>query len=853
MPISWNFTLVLLSVLVAIVGCFTALTHAQRMRDSVGRIAIAWMLIGGITLGLAIWSMHFIGMLAFHLPIKLNYDLTLTLLSALPAIAAAMLGFYVIREKVVSNLKIIIAGALMGIGIAVMHYSGMAALKMFPAIIYDQFYYVLSIIIAITASWGALFIMIHGEKTRLTPLLRFTLGSLIMGAAVSGMHYTGMQGIIIPFGSVCGAGDAAIDPNILAILVSLISLVWFGGGNIAALLDHRNAKLHMRSLNQLRKAHEKLEKSADEKAKEMTKDLRLSEAKTRAVINGALDCIITINSTGAIVEFNPAAERVFGHLSADVLGKNLCELIIPKRDREQHLTSICQHFDTNVPYAFDKRSELIAIRANGEEFPVELTLSSLQKGEDPLITGFLRDITESKKAEADIHSLAFYDPLTKLPNRRLLYDRLQHTVSSSTRHDQYVGILFIDLDNFKILNDTRGHDVGDLLLIKAADRLIKSVRNDDTVARLGGDEFVIILEGLSKNLDQAASQARAMGEKVSQSLNQPYLLQGKEHFSSPSIGICLFHNQEHSVDELLKRADTAMYQAKKAGRNTMCFFDPTMQVNVAARHALEDDLHQAIDQQHFQLYYQPQVNDKLKIVAAEALIRWAHPINGMILPDQFIPVAEETGLIEPIGQWILESACAQLKIWEADPKTAQLTLSVNISARQFRQTHFVEEVELILENTGASANKLKLELTESLILDNIEDSIQKILTLQKMGIEFSLDDFGTGYSSLSHLKRLPLTQLKIEKSFIQDIGLDKDDETIVQTIIGMAHTLNIEVVAEGIEKQEQHQFLIKNNCKLFQGHLFGKPMPIESFNQLLENGLNKTIFSEDSNMQASLT
>ncbi|MFW5432322.1 MAG: EAL domain-containing protein [Methylophilaceae bacterium] len=842
MLITWNITLVLLSVLVAVVGCFTALTHAQRMRESDGRAAIIWMLIGGMTLGLAIWSMHFIGMLAFHLPIQLNYDLTLTLLSALPAVAAAMLGFYVLREQAVSNNKILLAGTLMGAGIAIMHYTGMLALKMLPAIMYNQLFFVLSVVIAITASWGALYIVMLGEKTKIPAYLRFTLGSLIMGAAISGMHYTGMQGLTIPLGSVCGVGNASIDHDILAILVSLTSLFWFIGGNIAALLDHRNAQQHSQSLNQLQKAHLALESSANEIAALMTLELRNSEAKTRAVIDAALDCIITINNTGNIVEFNPAAEQTFGHLRTEVLGKNLGKVIIPERYRKQHLSGILRFFKTGNTKSLGKRLELMAIRKNGEEFPVELTLASHQQGDEPYVTGFLRDITEQKEAEASIHNLAFYDPLTKLPNRRLLYDRLQHAISSSTRHDQYDAILFIDLDNFKILNDSRGHDVGDQLLIKAADRLVNSVRSDDTVARLGGDEFVIILESLSNNADQAAMQARLMSEKVSQNLNLPYFLQGSDYFGTSSIGICLFHNQELSVDELLKRADMAMYQAKKAGRNTMCFFDPALQLEIEARHALVDDLYQAIKHKHFQLHYQPQVNDKLEIVAVEALIRWVHPKKGIIMPDQFIPVAEETVLIERIGQWVLESACAQLKAWETNPKTAKLKLAVNISARQFRQVNFVEDVALLLKNTGARPNKLKLELTESLILDNVESSIEKILTLKKMGILFSMDDFGTGYSSLTYLKRLPMTQLKIEKSFIQDIGSDKDNETIVQTIIGMAKTLNIEVVAEGVEMLEQYKFLLNNGCKLFQGYLFERPMPLENFNKLVESGLDKAIF-----------
>ncbi len=837
MPVSWNVSLVILSVTVAIIGSFTALTHAQRMRESRGKAALAWMTVGAMTLGMAIWSMHFIGMIAFHLPITLNFDLKLTLFSAFPAILTSFLGFSVLRDEVIPLKKIFLSSIFMGLGIAAMHYTGMSALKLSPAISYHLGNLALSVAMVIAASWGALMLMYKGEQLRLAPLTRFATGSVVMGLAISGMHYTAMLGMDIAPNSICLAKGTPLDKDILVFVIGFASLVWFGGGNIAAFLDQRIAFQNANALNKLKQVHIELERAADAKALEMTRELRNSEAKIRAVIDAALDCIITIDANGHILEFNPAAEITFGHSRAEVLGKDLSDIIIPPDYKAKHREGLARMRKHGATTIMDKRIELTAIRANGEEFPVELTLSRFMQDGKPIFTGFLRDITEQKKAEANIHNLAFYDPLTKLPNRRLLQDRLEHAIISSSRHHHYAAILFIDLDNFKSLNDTHGHSVGDLLLIEVANRLTTQVRNEDTVARLGGDEFVVLLEGLSESATRAAINAETIAEKIRESLVTPFMLHSTEHRSSPSIGITLLYNQEFTVEELLKRADAAMYQAKRAGRNTIRFFDPEMQRALVARMMLENDLRLAVQLQQFELYYQPLVNHHREVLGVEALLRWKHPSRGLMQPSQFIALAEETNLILPIGHWVLETACRQLKAWENNPATENLEIAVNISARQFRQIDFVQEVLSIIEKTGASANKLKLELTESLVLDNVSDSIDKMHSLRKKGIQFSLDDFGTGYSSLIYLKKLPLSRLKIDRSFIQDMNTNSPDDTIVKTIIGMAKSLGMEVIAEGVETMEQFDLLVKNDCLMYQGLLFGAPMP----KNLLETSINPSI------------
>lgn len=450
------------------------------------------------------------------------------------------------------------------------------------------------------------------------------------------------------------------------------------------------------------------------------------------------------------------------------------------------------------------------------------------------VLGTCQDITERKSTEQRIQHLAFYDSLTNLPNRQLLLDRLNNIHAASNRHPNYDAVLFIDLDNFKKLNDTQGHNVGDLLLVEVAQRLRLSVRKSDTIGRLGGDEFIVILQGLNVDIKKAAADVENIGKKILNIISEPYFLNSYKYFGSASLGISLFCNQEISVNELLKRADTAMYEAKNAGRNTLRFYDPEMQATLEARNAMENDLRIAVKEGQFQLYFQMQVDHSRKILGAEALIRWPHPKGGLIPPMQFIPLAEETGLILPIGLWVLNTACEQIKAWQKNPQTKELNISINVSARQFHQPDFVDQVIKAVKANEITPSKLKLELTETIVLSNIDDTISKMNTLRKFGIQFSLDDFGTGYSSLSYLTKLPIDELKIDQSFVRNIFTNQKDSIIVQTIIGMAKNLGLEVIAEGVETEIQKAYLEQQGCKFCQGYLFGKPIPVEDFEALCE-------------------
>ena len=439
------------------------------------------------------------------------------------------------------------------------------------------------------------------------------------------------------------------------------------------------------------------------------------------------------------------------------------------------------------------------------------------------LCGISTDISEHKRNLEQIHQLAFYDTLTGLPNRRLLLDRLQHALAQRARNKKEGALLFIDLDNFKDLNDTLGHDMGDRLLQQVAQRLQQHVREQDTLARLGGDEFVLMVEDLSLDCDTAIQQLDSVTQKIIHTLTTPYTLRGRSYSSTASIGVALFSDDHSTVDELLKRADLAMYEAKSAGRNTLRFFNPRMQAEVSARASLENDLRQSLRDRLFVLHYQPKVNQHGELFGVEALVRWHHPLRGLVMPDTFIPLAESTGLILPLGRWILYSACRQLVAWAQQPAMQDICLAINVSARQFHHPDFVEDVLAALSETGANPARLELELTESQLVEDVEAMIAKMTQLRAHGVCFSLDDFGTGYSSLNYLKRLPLDCLKIDQSFVHDLLSAPSDAAIVRTIIALGSNLNLQVIAEGVESREQRDALLRLGCHNFQGYLFGKP------------------------------
>ena len=532
-----------------------------------------------------------------------------------------------------------------------------------------------------------------------------------------------------------------------------------------------------------------------------------------------------------ILRVNQAFRDITGYGAAEVVGQK------PSLFRSGRHDAAFYRAMWSVLLASGKWSgEIWDRRKDGTIYPKLMTITAVYDRQKQVThyVAIFRDISDLKQSEQEIHQLAFYDALTGLPNRRLLLDRLQQAMALGTRTGGYGALLFLDLDYFKTVNDTRGHAAGDELLVAVARRLKSCVREGDSVARMGGDEFIVVLENLSGVETDAAALTESIAEKILGELNQPYLLTEFECVSTVSIGVSLFCGHQESAAELLQHTDVAMYQAKAEGRNAIRFFDPHMQTVLEARAAMEADLRQALDQQQFRLYYQIQVDRLRRPLGAEMLLRWEHPRRGLVPPNEFIPLAEEIGLIVPVGLWVLQSACAQLRQWQDDPLTRELTLAVNVSAKQFRQPDFVAQLLRALRETGANPARLKLELTESTVLGNVADAIGKMYEVKALGISFSMDDFGTGYSSLQYLKQLPLDQIKIDQSFVRDIATDPNDAAIVQTILAMTEILGFEVIAEGVETEAQREFLDLRGCPAFQGYLFGKPVPLAEFEQLLK-------------------
>ena len=555
--------------------------------------------------------------------------------------------------------------------------------------------------------------------------------------------------------------------------------------------------------------------------KQAEADLRIA-----AVAFDSQEAMLITDSRGNILRVNRAFTENTGYTTEEAVGQNPRLL-----KSSRHDAAFFKEMWECIVCSGRWQGEIWDRRKDGIEYQKWLTISSV-KDANGLTTHYIGaqyDISERKKAEEKINELAFFDQLTGLPNRTLLTDRLRQTMSSGSRSDRYSALLFVDLDNFKSLNDTSGHDVGDQLLKQVAERLTQCAREVDSVARLGGDDFVVILSSLSATEAEAATTTEMVAQKMLTALSQVYRLGDLVHHCTASIGVTLFKGLLTSVDELMKQTDLTLYKAKAAGRNSVLFFDPAMAVAVKERSVLEGQLRQAINEKQFLLHYQAQVVEAGRLIGAEVLLRWHHAQRGMVSPAEFIPLAEETGLILPIGEWVLETTCTQLAQWAAQPEMAHLTLAVNVSAKQLRQPNFVDQVLAILQRTCANPQRLKLELTESMLIDNVQEIIEKMSLLKARGVGFSLDDFGTGYSSLTYLKRLPLDQLKIDQSFVRDLLIDANDAAIAKTIVALAQSLGLNVIAEGVETEAQRDALAVAGCHVYQGYYFSRPLPVLDF------------------------
>ncbi len=680
---SYNSWLVFLSVVVATLASYTALDLASRITSSKGTAARWWLYGGAISMGTGIWSMHFIGMLAFSLPVPMGYSIPVTLLSMLIAIVVSSFALYTVSRDTLNLERLAKGGVLMGIGISAMHYTGMFAMEAFPPIHYDPLIFAASIAIAIVASFAALWIAFTLRSEVSWWMYAKLLAAVVMGFAITGMHYTGMAA-------------ARFAPDTVCLTGTIVDNSWMAG--------------------------------------------------TIAAITFVVLCVTLALST----------------------------------------------FDSRMA------SETAKLAAS------------------------------LKVANEELQRAALHDGLTKLPNRLLLEDRIAQAIASAKRADGRSAVMFVDLDRFKLVNDSLGHFVGDELLKGVAARLQCIVRNEDTVSRLGGDEFVILLREISRAEDSATVAA-----KILESLKAPFRVQDHELGIGASIGISIYPLHGGTAQELITNADAAMYRAKTSGRNQLQVFGADMNTFFPERLTFENDLRRALERDEFELHYQPKVRVRDgAITGMEALLRWRHPQKGLVAPGEFIPLAEETGLIIPIGEWVLTEACAQNKAWR-DRGFAGLRVAVNISGVQFRQKDLLKSIEEALYESRLAPDNLELEVTESVVMQDAARAEGVLRKLGEMGVHISIDDFGTGYSSLSYLKRFPIHTLKIDRSFVRDLPGNSDDASIVSAIVALGHNLRLKVVAEGVESEAQLKLLRSLGTDEFQGYLRSKPLSAGDFERFL--------------------
>ncbi|MFP5340622.1 MAG: EAL domain-containing protein, partial [Gammaproteobacteria bacterium] len=782
-------------------------------------------------MGIGIWSMHFIGMLALRLPIPMSYDIPVTLASLLIAIVVSGFALHTASHSALGLRRLLVAGVLMGLGIASMHYVGMAAMDMQPPIRYEPLLFTLSIAIAIGASIAALWIafQLHSGASRKGFAVR-SASALIMGAAIAGMHYTGMAAAVFAPDSICTVSPQEINNAWLAGTIGVFAFMLLATTTVISMFDARLADRSARLADTLRNANAALEKHAAElsaanarlqqeaeERMQAEQALRESEERYRDLTELSSDWYWELDQDYRFTMLSGGISKLAGISLERLIGKNPRELPGVLLTREEWVAH------DSALLAREPFHDFVYRFAGPDGRPRHVNTSARPifdaDGRFRGYRGVGKDITERVLAEERIQYLAYHDGLTDLPNRAMFSRILGHAIEHARRYDRKLAVLFIDLDRFKNINDTFGHEAGDTLLQETGRRLKGCVRNSDTVARLGGDEFVVLLDELRE-----AAEAGVVANKILSSIIRPFQMFGQEFRVTASIGVSAYPGDGQDEQSLMKNADIAMYQAKAEGKNTHQFYSESMNAHSYQRLTLESNLRRAMELEEFRVHYQPKVDLRSGTVTGmEALLRWEHPDFGMVPPVQFIPIAEETGLIVQLGRWILREACRQNVRWQQQGLPA-LCVAVNLSPRQFADSGLLADIGSVLAETGMDPRYLELEITESMVMINVEKALDILTGLKGMGVRLAIDDFGTGYSSLSNLKRFPLDTIKIDRSFIRDIPGDPEDMAITQAIIGLGRTLKLTVIAEGVETQEQAGFLRQHDCDEFQGYLFSKPV-----------------------------
>lgn len=803
--------LVLLSLLIAVLAAYTSFSHRHLMQSSGNNVSRwLWHSSGAVAMGLGVWAMHFTGMMSLQLPVEVNYQLGLTLLSVLPAIAAAYVTLQVVAAADQRPVHIMTGGVLMGAGIGTMHYTGMAAMVMQAERLYQPLMFAVSIFVAVALATLAL-----GVRPWLAGLIRNKailelLSSVVMGLAIASMHYVAMHATVyLPATEIGAGGGITMSKQTLGTLAVVVAVAILLLATVAVVMRQRITFA---------------EQSSD-------------VANAQASMVAARLQRIASRVPGLVYEFHLSHDGAFTFPYAsdairDVYGISPEQAkrdatpvlnVIHPEDRDAMMQSVYSSAQQLSPWQHEYR----VLRADGTVRWLFGNAMPEQDADGVSWSGFITDISQQKVTAEQIHQLAFFDSLTGLYNRRKIQQSLQELCSQLNVVAQSAAIVLIDVDNFKRLNDTQGHKAGDELLKQLAVRLQQIAPPGTACGRFSSDEFVLLLTGLPIQQGAANRQLKQFIAAVQTSLQQPYAINSHFYNSSVSIGCCVFNDVTVSADELLKQADIALSHAKTAGGNCQRLFEPAMYQQIQQRFAMELALASALELQQLSLYYQPQVTDTGAVVGVEALLRWQHPQWGFVSPADFIPLAEDTGLIDDIGNWALQQACSQLQQWQAVPQLALLTMSVNISARQFYLPEFVSTVQQLLQQYRFNSGCLMLELTESLVLADLDDAVARMQQIKQLGVKFSMDDFGTGYSSLSYLSRLPFDEVKIDQYFVRSgsTGQPKD-WVIVDAIIGIANTFGMKLVAEGVETQAQRNLLRNSGCNCYQGYLFARPQPV---------------------------
>ncbi|OWR30924.1 PAS domain S-box protein [Saccharibacillus sp. O23] len=787
---TYNLGLVVVSCIISVLASYAALNLAGRIHTARGKLRSFWLAGGAVSMGLGIWSMHFVGMLALKLPMQMTYSIPLVLLSMIIPIVVSFIALWTVTRKKLTLRALLIGGLLLASGVVDMHYTGMAAMAM--KITYDPRLVALSVLIAVTASLAALALMRELRQEGRHILIKLA-SAVIMGTAIAGMHYTGMAAASfhIHEHNLAAMSANQVNTESLALIIALSSLLLIGFTIYGAFM---NSRLNLKD-----------------------KMIRRQEKWYRALYENNADGILSIDTAGLITDMNPALLELTGSRREDFIGKPIMaiqrffEPAVYREIRNQHASA-----REGSSIAYETRIK----HPDGQS--IHLSVVSIPVSLDGEATGshiIVRDITEQKQNQATVEHLAYHDELTSLPNRRQFNSLVEERIRGA-QGTKRLAVMVMDIDRFKMINDSLGHAYGDAFLQKVSQRIGEVIRPEKvTLSRMGGDEFALLYHSFDSD-----EEVEQLAQRIVSVIQVPYTLKDSDFYVSASIGIAVYPEHGEDRDELIKNADSAMYEVKRGGKNGYRFYSAELDEELLFKIEIEADLHRAIDRGELEVHYQPQYRmPGSLLIGMEALLRWNHPVRGMIPPGRFIPIAEESGQIMEIGRWVLREACRQAKAWhdEGQPK---VPVSVNLSTQQFHQPDLEFEIERILVETGLDPEYLELEITESMMLDPTI-SIAIMDRLSRLGIRLSLDDFGTGYSSLSYLSMLPISRLKIDRSFVMRLEESGNERAIVTTIIAMAKSLGLDVIAEGIETEKQLDILTSQRCLDFQGYYFGRPVP----------------------------